>query len=86
MTASTPAGRAAAIYHCPFCADEDLRPAEGSADAWTCRSCARTFVVRLLAAGLMGLQRLVPGSVLGWEAVAEPSVGEHCVSLRASDL
>ena len=37
-------------------------------------------------ASLMGLQRLVPGSVLGWEAVAEPSVGEHCVSLRASDL
>ncbi len=43
MTASTPAGRAAAIYHCPFCADEDLRPAEGSADAWTCRN-ARQFV------------------------------------------
>jgi ribosomal protein L37AE/L43A len=36
-------------YHCPFCAEEDLRPVEAGAVAglarggWHCRSCLRVF-------------------------------------------
>lgn len=39
--------RAGAIYYCPFCAEEDLRPVEEPAGAWLCRACARVFTVRL---------------------------------------
>lgn len=35
-------------FHCPFCGDEDLRPAEDDAAAWSCRSCARVFTVSLV--------------------------------------
>lgn len=40
---------AAALNHCPFCADEDLWPVEEPANAWRCRGCARVFTVRLVA-------------------------------------
>jgi hypothetical protein len=36
-------------YHCPFCAEEDLRPVEAGAvpglarGGWHCRSCLRVF-------------------------------------------
>ena len=33
--------------YCPFCAEEDLRPAEAHG-AWHCRACTRTFSVRRL--------------------------------------
>jgi ribosomal protein L37AE/L43A len=39
---------AAAIYHCPFCAEEDLRPVEEPRGAWLCRACARVFTVDLV--------------------------------------
>jgi ribosomal protein L37AE/L43A len=42
MSDSPPAG---AIYYCPFCAEEDLRPVEEPAGAWECRACARVFTV-----------------------------------------
>ena len=38
-------------YHCPFCAEEDLRPVEPGAvpglarGGWHCRSCLRVFSV-----------------------------------------
>jgi hypothetical protein len=35
-------------YHCPFCAEEDLRPHPGGQGAWHCRSCLRVFAVRFL--------------------------------------
>jgi hypothetical protein len=40
--------RAAQPYLCPFCGEEDLRPAVGPAHAggppvWHCRSCLRLF-------------------------------------------
>ncbi len=40
--------RSATPFHCPFCGDEDLRPAEDSPAAWSCRSCARVFTVSLV--------------------------------------
>ncbi len=41
-------GRSATPFHCPFCGDEDLRPVEDDASAWSCRSCARVFTVSLV--------------------------------------
>ena len=37
-----------AIYHCPFCAEEDLRPVVEPAGAWACGACARVFTVDLV--------------------------------------
>lgn len=53
MTATAGPGRPAPIYHCPFCAEEDLRPGDG-ADTWECRACLRTFSVRLIHAATPG--------------------------------
>jgi len=30
-------------FHCPYCADEDLRPHGDKHGAWECRSCLRAF-------------------------------------------
>ena len=45
---TTKSARAAEIYHCPFCGDEDLRPHSATAGEWECRSCLRAFTVTLL--------------------------------------
>jgi hypothetical protein len=46
---ATPAlGERAVPYHCPYCAEEDLRPWGASPGAWHCRSCTRTFSVKYL--------------------------------------
>lgn len=37
----------APIYHCPFCAEENLRPVEEPSGAWHCIACARIFSVTL---------------------------------------
>jgi len=37
-----------AVLHCPYCAEEDLRPHEDSHGAWLCVSCRRVFAVRLI--------------------------------------
>ncbi len=58
---STSTGRAAAIYHCPFCGEEDLRPHEGSAGAWSCSACARVFTVGLVTVDTS----IVPGHQQG---------------------
>ena len=47
----------AAVYHCPFCAEEDLWPVEEPQGAWECRACARVFsvsMVRVEAAHIPG--------------------------------
>jgi hypothetical protein len=30
-------------FHCPYCADEDLRPHGDTHGEWECRSCLRAF-------------------------------------------
>jgi ribosomal protein L37AE/L43A len=45
---SAAGARAVTPLHCPFCGDEDLRPVEDDAAAWSCRSCAHVFSVTLL--------------------------------------
>jgi hypothetical protein len=46
-------GERAVPYHCPFCAEEDLRPHGTTHGAWHCRTCLRVFAVRFL--GIEGL-------------------------------
>ncbi|HEX6886634.1 MAG TPA: hypothetical protein VF143_00900 [Candidatus Nanopelagicales bacterium] len=48
-----PAAERAVPYHCPFCAEDDLRPHGTTHGAWHCRSCLRVFAVRFL--GIEGL-------------------------------
>jgi len=43
-----PRGERAVPYHCPYCADEDLRPLGATPGAWHCRTCTRTFSVSYL--------------------------------------
>jgi transposase-like protein len=35
----------AAPFYCPFCGEEDLRPAESESEGWLCISCRRVFSV-----------------------------------------
>lgn len=35
-------------YHCPYCADEDLRPHGDTHGQWECRSCRRSFALKFL--------------------------------------
>jgi hypothetical protein len=44
----TGGGERAVPYHCPFCAEEDLRPHGTTHGAWHCRTCLRAFSVRFL--------------------------------------
>ena len=46
--ASAPTGERAVPYHCPYCAEEDLRPLGATPGAWHCRTCTRTFSVKYL--------------------------------------
>ena len=45
---SSSGSRAATPLYCPFCGEEDLRPVEDDAAAWSCRACAHVFSVTLL--------------------------------------
>jgi transposase-like protein len=50
-------------FHCPYCGEEDLRPAEesgtaGAGSAWECADCTRVFAVTFL-----GLRAPVPPAV-----------------------
>ena len=38
-------------FHCPYCADEDLRPLE-SHGQWLCKSCRRAFDLKFLGLSL----------------------------------
>jgi predicted RNA-binding Zn-ribbon protein involved in translation (DUF1610 family) len=51
----------AVLFHCPYCGDEDLRPAEQTekvpAGAWFCAACLRTFTVKLIGTGIPEVSR-----------------------------
>jgi ribosomal protein L37AE/L43A len=38
----------AAPFYCPYCGDEDLRPAEEGHGTWECRACARVFQLKMI--------------------------------------
>lgn len=46
--AQAPSGERVVPYHCPFCAEEDLRPHPSASNAWYCRACLRIFSVKFL--------------------------------------
>jgi hypothetical protein len=47
-----PPAMSAVIFHCPFCAEEDLRPVEEAGiRAWHCLACARVFSVTAAPGG-----------------------------------
>ena len=33
-------------FYCPYCGEEELRPAGSKAGDWACRACARSFQLR----------------------------------------
>jgi hypothetical protein len=41
-----PAGERQVPFYCPYCGDEDLRPAGPGAGSWRCGACARAFELR----------------------------------------
>jgi transposase-like protein len=52
MTAPDPVGERQVPFFCPYCGEEDLRPAGARPGSWTCASCRRGFELRF--AGLIG--------------------------------
>jgi transposase-like protein len=46
---SEASGERAVPFFCPYCGEEDLVPAGPDAGGWECRSCTRTFTLRILA-------------------------------------
>jgi hypothetical protein len=61
-------GERAVPYHCPYCAEEDLRPLGATPGAWHCRTCTRTFAVKYL-----GMQAPTPTWPTTPDAVAAPT-------------
>lgn len=53
-------------FHCPYCADEDLRPHADTHGEWECRSCLRAF--RL---GFIG--QLSPSNLTSHQPPATPN-------------
>ncbi|MGW0608380.1 hypothetical protein [Streptomyces sp. NPDC002644] len=47
----------AAPFHCPYCGDEDLRPAEEGPGAWECGACNRAFRLKYLGLLSRGFQQ-----------------------------
>ena len=48
-------------FYCPYCGEEDLRPAEQTErvphGAWYCASCLRTFAVKMIGIGIPEVSR-----------------------------
>jgi ribosomal protein L37AE/L43A len=42
-------GERQVAFFCPYCGEEDLRPAGAEAGAWECGSCARSFQLKFVA-------------------------------------
>ncbi len=65
-----PTGERAVPYHCPYCAEEDLRPLGATPGAWHCRACTRTFSVKYL-----GMQAPTPTWPPTLDAAPTPTGG-----------
>ena len=55
-------------FHCPYCAEEDLRPSEAGHGSWECHSCLRAFTVKFL-----GLVRRADPGVPAAPAALDPA-------------
>jgi hypothetical protein len=67
-------GKPAVPYVCPFCGEEDLRPA--AEERWHCRSCLRLFTVTFYGLGDLGAAYPTPASEL---PLPTPASGIHLV-------
>jgi ribosomal protein L37AE/L43A len=65
-------GERAVPYHCPFCAEEDLRPHGTAHGAWHCRTCLRVFSVRFL-----GLAEVQPSAEVAPSAAGAPAAADR---------
>jgi hypothetical protein len=61
----------AAPNYCPYCGDEDLRPASDSHRAWHCRACARAFELAFLGLRMTTETEPFPGRGGGVDSPAE---------------
>ena len=54
-------------FYCPYCGEEDLRPAEQTErvphGAWYCASCLRTFAVKMIGIGVADVSERSEGAV-----------------------
>ncbi|MBO0776374.1 MAG: hypothetical protein J2P34_08655 [Actinobacteria bacterium] len=41
-------------FYCPYCGEEDIRPAGAAAGGWQCASCARAFELRFTGVAAAG--------------------------------
>jgi predicted RNA-binding Zn-ribbon protein involved in translation (DUF1610 family) len=64
-----PAGERQVPFYCPYCGDEDLRPAGPAAGSWRCGACSRAFELRFAGVAPGGQDRVpVAGDAPGGEA------------------
>ena len=54
-----PAGERQVPFYCPYCGDEDLRPAGAAAGSWHCAACARAFELRFAGVAPGGQDRVL---------------------------
>ena len=53
-----PAGERQVPFYCPYCGDEDLRPAGPAAGSWRCGACERAFELRFAGVSPAGQERV----------------------------
>jgi hypothetical protein len=53
-----PAGERQVPFYCPYCGDEDLRPAGPAPGSWRCGACARAFELRFAGVAPGGQDRV----------------------------
>ncbi len=41
-------------FYCPYCGEEDIRPAARESGCWECQSCRRNFVLRFAGLAASG--------------------------------
>jgi transposase-like protein len=46
MSEGSEGGERQVPFYCPYCGDQDLRPAGATGGSWQCASCARGFELR----------------------------------------
>jgi hypothetical protein len=54
--AGQPGGERQVPFYCPYCGEEDLRPAGPAGGTWRCVACARAFELRFA-----GIATVAPG-------------------------
>jgi transposase-like protein len=52
----------APVFYCPYCGEEDLRPAEGGHGQWLCAGCRRVWSVKFIGLAGAGGVATVPAA------------------------